>query len=76
MLSNKANLFIKVIDALEYGTSEDKITTSSIVYAISALLLTNKPINVLEEFERIGIIAINNGNIKIKWRKVYEISNE
>lgn len=39
MLSNKANLFIKVIDALEYGTSEDKITTSSIVYAISALFL-------------------------------------
>ena len=93
MLSNKANLFIKVIDALEYGTSEDKITTSSIVYAISALLLTNKPINIKEitiftkicpyvvqtvlgEFERIGIIAINNGNIKIKWRKVYEISNE
>lgn len=32
--------------------------------------------SVLGEFERIGIIAINNGNIKIKWRKVYEISNE
>ena len=59
MLSNKANLFIKVIDALEYGTSEDKITTSSIVYAISALLLTNKPINIKGTFVNISVLPLD-----------------